>query len=55
MNTQKGVNESTPPVDKTDDEKLGILSTRKLVLSKIVDKLQNVITEIDQRMGSLKE
>ena len=47
--------EDTSLVDKTDDEKLGILSTRKLVLSKIVDKLQNVITEIDQRMGSLKE
>lgn len=45
----------TSLIDKTDDEKLGILSTRKLVLSKIIDKLQNVINEIDQRMKSLKK
>jgi len=47
--------EDTSLIDKTDDEKLGILSTRKLVLSKIIDKLQNVINEIDQRMKSLKK
>ncbi|MHA1931115.1 MAG: PadR family transcriptional regulator [Promethearchaeota archaeon] len=46
--------EDTSLIDKTDDEKLGILSTRKLVLSKLVDKLQNVINEIDQRLLSLK-
>jgi len=47
--------EDTSLIDKTDDEKLGILSTRKLVLSKIIDKLHNVINEIDQRMKSLKK
>ncbi|MBY8984139.1 MAG: PadR family transcriptional regulator [Candidatus Lokiarchaeota archaeon] len=46
--------EDTSLIDKTDDEKLGILSTRKLVLSKIIDKLQNVIDEIEQRMKNLK-
>lgn len=46
--------EDTSLIDKTDDEKLEILSTRKLVLSKIIDKLHNVINEIDQRMKSLK-
>ena len=41
-------------VDKTNEEKLRILSRRKIVISKIVDKLQNVTKEIDQRIENLK-
>jgi len=47
--------EDTSLIDKTDNEKLEILSKRKLVLSKLIDKLQNVVNEIDQRMKSLKK
>jgi len=46
--------EDTSLIDKTDKEKLTILSKRKLVISRIVDKLQNVVNEIDQRIKSLK-
>jgi len=41
-------------VDKTNDEKLKILSKRRLVLSKIISKLKNVLKEIDQRIENLK-
>ena len=41
-------------IGKTNDEKLNILSKRKLVLSKIVSKLENFVNEIDQRIESLK-
>ncbi|MFX1346545.1 MAG: PadR family transcriptional regulator [Promethearchaeota archaeon] len=41
-------------VGKTNEEKLRILSRRKIVISKIVDKLQNLTTEIDQRIENLK-
>jgi len=46
--------EDTSLVGKTKDEKLEILSKRKMVLSKIVDKLKNVANEIDQRVEMLK-
>ena len=46
--------EDTSLVGKTKNEKLGILSKRKLVISKIAEKLQNVTNEIDQRIESLK-
>lgn len=46
--------EDSSLVGKTNEEKLGILSKRKIVISKIVDKLQNVTKEIDQRIESLK-
>jgi DNA-binding PadR family transcriptional regulator len=46
--------EDTSLINKTDEEKLKILSKRKLVISKIVAKLQNVVNEIDQRIKSLK-
>jgi DNA-binding PadR family transcriptional regulator len=41
-------------IGKTKEEKLQILSRRKMVISKITDKLQNVTNEIDQRIESLK-
>lgn len=40
--------------DKNDNEKLEILSKRRIVLSKIIDKLQNVVNEIDQRIDTLE-
>ena len=46
--------EDTSLVGKTKNEKLGILSKRKLVISKIAEKLQNVTNEIDQRIKSLE-
>jgi DNA-binding PadR family transcriptional regulator len=46
--------EDTSLVGKTNDEKLEILSKRKMVISKIVDKLQNLVNEIDQRIKNLK-
>ena len=46
--------EDTSLVGKTKNEKLEILSKRKMVISKIVEKLQNVTNEIDQRIESLK-
>jgi DNA-binding PadR family transcriptional regulator len=46
--------EETSLVDKTPDEKLEILSRRKIVISQIVSKLQNVVDEIDQRIENLK-
>ncbi len=46
--------EDTSLVGKTKNEKLEILSKRKLVISKIGDKLQNVANEIDQRIKSLE-
>ncbi|MHA1915290.1 MAG: PadR family transcriptional regulator [Promethearchaeota archaeon] len=45
----------TSLIDKTDEEKLGILTKRKLVLSRIVDKLQNVVNELEQRIVDLME
>jgi len=47
--------EDTSLIRASDDEKLEILSKRKLVISKIIDKLQNVVDELDQRMKSLKK
>ncbi len=41
-------------IGKTKDEKLNILSKRKLVLEKIVKKLDNFVNDIDQRIESLK-
>jgi len=46
--------EDTSLVGKTKNEKLEILSKRKMVLSKIAEKLQNVTNEIDQRIKSLE-
>ncbi|MFX0081090.1 MAG: PadR family transcriptional regulator [Candidatus Hodarchaeota archaeon] len=46
--------EDTSLVGKTNYEKLEILSKRKMVISKIVDKLKNLTNEIDQRIESLK-
>ncbi|MBA7619315.1 hypothetical protein ES703_26653 [subsurface metagenome] len=46
--------EDTSLVGKTKNEKLEILSKRKMVISKIGDKLQNVANEIDQRIKNLK-
>ena len=46
--------EDTSLIDKTNDEKLTILSKRKLVLSKIISKLQNLINDIEQRIRNLK-
>lgn len=40
--------------NKTDKERLSILTRRKLVLIKIVEKLQNVVNELDQRIKDLK-
>jgi DNA-binding PadR family transcriptional regulator len=45
--------EETSLVDRTNSEKHEILSKRKIVISKIVSKLQNVVEEIDQRIKSL--
>ena len=44
----------TSLIDKTDAEKLEILVRRKAVISRIVEKLQNVVGEIDQRIDNLK-
>jgi DNA-binding PadR family transcriptional regulator len=44
----------TSLIDKTDEERAGILSRRRLVLSRIIEKLQNVVDEIDQRIENLK-
>ncbi|MFW9968904.1 MAG: PadR family transcriptional regulator [Candidatus Odinarchaeota archaeon] len=41
-------------IGKTNDEKLKILSKRKLVLEKITNKLENFVNDIDQRIESLK-
>lgn len=46
--------EDSSLIDKTDKEKLNILSKRKLVISRIIDKLQNVVNEIEQRIKNLK-
>ncbi len=46
--------DDTSLIGKTDDEKLKILSKRKGVLSKIIEKLQNVVNEINQRIDTLK-
>ncbi|MFW9990183.1 MAG: PadR family transcriptional regulator [Candidatus Odinarchaeota archaeon] len=42
-------------IDKTNNEKLKILSKRKIVISKIISKLENLVNEIDQRIESLKK
>ncbi len=42
-------------IGKTNNEKLEILLKRKLVISKIVSKLENLVNEIDQRIESLKK
>jgi DNA-binding PadR family transcriptional regulator len=41
-------------IGKNQDEKLHILTKRKLVLEKIVNKLANFVDDIDQRIESLK-
>jgi DNA-binding PadR family transcriptional regulator len=41
-------------IGKTNEEKLKILSKRRLVLSKVVNKLENLVNEIDQRIENLK-
>ncbi|MFW9879487.1 MAG: PadR family transcriptional regulator [Candidatus Thorarchaeota archaeon] len=46
--------EDTSLVGKTNKERLEILSKRKMVISKIVSKLNNLADEIDQRIESLK-
>jgi hypothetical protein len=45
----------TSLINKTDAERLEILIRRKAVLSGIVEKLQNVVDEIDQRIKNLKK
>ncbi|MFW9865276.1 MAG: PadR family transcriptional regulator [Candidatus Thorarchaeota archaeon] len=45
----------TSLINKSDAEKLGILIRRKAVLSGIVEKLQNVVNEIDLRIENLKK
>ncbi|MFW9785448.1 MAG: PadR family transcriptional regulator [Candidatus Heimdallarchaeota archaeon] len=40
--------------NKTDKERLSILIRRKQVLIKIVEKLQNVVNELDKRIKDLK-
>ncbi|MFX1375362.1 MAG: PadR family transcriptional regulator [Promethearchaeota archaeon] len=47
--------DDTSLVDKTNEEKFEVLSKRKMVISQIVSKLQNVVDEIDQRIESLKK
>ncbi|MFX0027613.1 MAG: PadR family transcriptional regulator [Candidatus Hermodarchaeota archaeon] len=46
--------EDTSLVGKSSDEKLEILSKRKMVISKIVSKLQNLVDEINQRIENIK-
>jgi DNA-binding PadR family transcriptional regulator len=46
--------EETSLVGKTNKEKLEILARRKMVISKIVGKLQNLVDELNQRIDSLK-
>lgn len=46
--------EDTSLVGKDINEKLEILSKRKIVISKIISKLQNVVNEINQRIESLE-
>ncbi|MFX1420333.1 MAG: PadR family transcriptional regulator [Promethearchaeota archaeon] len=41
-------------IGKSNDEKLKILIKRKLVLSKIVSKLENFVNDIDQRIKKLQ-
>ncbi|MFX1388699.1 MAG: PadR family transcriptional regulator [Promethearchaeota archaeon] len=41
-------------IGKNNEEKLKILSKRRLVLSRIVDKLHNFVNELDQRIEDLK-
>ena len=41
-------------IDSTNKEKLEILEKRRMVISKIISKLQNVIDEIDLRIKDLK-
>ncbi len=41
-------------IDKTNEEKLKILSKRKIIISKVVSKLENLMNELDQRIDSLK-
>ena len=42
-------------IDKTNEEKLDILDKRRIVLSSIIEKLHNVVDEIDLRIESLKK
>ncbi len=42
-------------IDKTDVEKLKILNKRKVVLSNIIEKLQNVINDIELRIKNLEK
>ncbi|MHA2398952.1 MAG: PadR family transcriptional regulator [Promethearchaeota archaeon] len=44
----------TSLIGKPDSEKIEILSKRKLVLSRIIEKLQNVANELDERIINLK-
>ncbi|MFX1408825.1 MAG: PadR family transcriptional regulator [Promethearchaeota archaeon] len=41
-------------INKTNEEKLEILNKRRIVLSSIIEKLQNVVNEINQRIKKLK-
>jgi len=45
----------TTLIGKPDSEKIEILSKRKLVLSRIIEKLQNVANELNERIGNLKD
>lgn len=45
--------EDSSLIGKTDQEKLSILSKRKLVITRIIDKLRNVVDEIEQRIKTL--
>jgi len=42
-------------IDKTTEDKLEILKKRKAVLTKIIEKLNNVVDEIDLRMQNLNK
>lgn len=46
--------DDTSLIDKNNEEKLEILEKRKLVLSKVISKLQNFIDEIDSKIQNLK-
>ena len=42
-------------IDKSAEEKLKILDNRRVVLIKVIEKLHNVVDEIDIRMQNLKK
>lgn len=45
----------TSLIGKPNSEKIDILSKRKLVLSRIIEKLQNVANELEERIINLKD